>query len=75
MGNASVSIKGSIKGLGVLLTTNMDEAGFLITNIDKDGRIEFEPLGCDDSKLISGQVVDVITNSGIVKGINTTLRL
>lgn len=69
MGNASVSIGGDIKGLGILLTAHMDEVGFIVTDVDKNGFIEFKPLGGVDAGMIQGRVVDIITDSGIVKGV------
>jgi len=69
MGNASASIAGDIKGLSIFVTAHMDEVGFILTGVDKEGFIEFKELGGVDAGLIQGRVVDIITSSGIVKGV------
>lgn len=67
IGNIIVEI-GS-KGFPILLTAHMDEIGFLITGVRKDGGLYFRKLGGIPDEIIPGSHVEVITKDGIVEGV------
>ncbi|MAH27077.1 MAG: peptidase M42 [Opitutae bacterium] len=68
MGNrfASINPEGSPS---VLFAGHIDELGLLISYIDKDGYLYFEPLGGHDLSMISGRRVSILTSKGVVKGV------
>jgi len=53
----------------VLLTGYLDEPGFIITHISKDGFVYFDLLGEHDRSAIAGRSVVVHSGNGPVKGI------
>ena len=53
----------------VLITAHADEVGFIVTYIDEDGFIYFQPVGGVDADVAVGQVVKVLTQSGPISGI------
>ena len=53
----------------VLFAGHIDELGLLISYIDKDGYLYFEPLGGHDLSMISGRRVSILTTKGVVKGV------
>ena len=60
MGNrfATINPEGSPS---VLFAGHIDELGLLISYIDKDGYLYFEPLGGHDLSMISGRRVSILT--------------
>lgn len=53
----------------VMLAGHMDELGFMIRYIDKNGFLYFDTLGGHDSTIIPGRRVCIFTKNGIVKGV------
>ncbi len=53
----------------IMLSGHIDEIGFMIRYIDKDGFLYFGPIGGIDTNLIPGQRVKIKTGRGIVKGV------
>jgi len=53
----------------VLMMGHMDEIGFIIRYINKDGFLFFDTIGGHDVGLISGRKVRIITSKGFVYGI------
>ncbi|HVP57960.1 MAG TPA: peptidase M28, partial [bacterium] len=60
---------GSTKGPKVMLAAHMDEVGFLVKQITKEGFIKFIPVGGWFSQVILGQRVTVKTRKGDVVGV------
>ncbi|WP_125154909.1 M42 family metallopeptidase [Clostridium rectalis] len=60
VGNLIAHKKGT--GNKVLLTTHMDENGFIITGYNEDGTLKFYPLGDIDKKIVPAKVVLVGIN-------------
>ncbi|SFM08102.1 M42 family metallopeptidase [Salibacterium qingdaonense] len=60
---------GDADGPKVMAAGHMDEVGFMVTNIDKKGMIQFEPLGGWWSQVLLAQRVEVITDAGVVPGV------
>ncbi len=56
-------------GPRVLLASHMDEVGFLVTSIDDDGYICFQPLGGWWEQVVLAQRVQVTTRKGVYDGI------
>ena len=63
---ANIHSKGSPR---VLMAGHMDEIGFIIRHISKDGFLFFDTIGGHDVGLISGRKVRILTEKGYVYGI------
>lgn len=57
MGNVVAMIKGRSAEKKVMAAAHMDEIGFMVTHIDKEGFIRFNPLGGFDPKTLTSQRV------------------
>lgn len=53
----------------VLITAHADEIGFIVTYINDEGFIYFQPVGGVDPDIAVGQQVNILTNRGIIPGI------
>ena len=53
----------------VLITAHADEVGFIVTYINNEGFIYFQPVGGIDPDIAVGQVVTVLTSNGPISGI------
>lgn len=53
----------------VLLVGHIDEIGFLITHIDKEGFLWFAPLGGWDDQVVVGQRIRILSRRGDVIGV------
>lgn len=53
----------------VLMTGHMDEIGFLIRYVNKDGFLFFDTVGGHDVGLVSGRKVKILTTNGVVYGV------
>ena len=53
----------------VLMTGHMDEIGFLIRYVNKDGFLFFDTVGGHDVGLVSGRKVKILTANGVVYGV------
>ncbi|MFV5171419.1 M42 family metallopeptidase [Bacillus cereus] len=61
--------KGDETGPRVLVAGHMDEVGFMITQITKNGMLRFQPLGGWWSQVLLAQRVQVMTKNGPVIGV------
>jgi len=59
MGNVVALKKGASSGKKVMAAAHMDEIGFIVTHIDDDGYIRFNPLGGFDPKTLTSQRIIV----------------
>ena len=63
MGNLFVTRRARVGGSGaplrVMVTAHMDEVGFMISKINKDGRLRFKPVGSFDRRVLLGKAVTV----------------
>ncbi|UOR11885.1 M42 family metallopeptidase [Halobacillus amylolyticus] len=57
------------KGPKVMVAGHMDEVGFMVTQITKNGMIRFQPLGGWWSQVLLAQRVQVLTDKGPVVGV------
>lgn len=56
-------------GPRVMVAGHMDEVGFMVTQITKNGMIRFQPLGGWWSQVLLAQRVQVMTDNGAVTGV------
>jgi tetrahedral aminopeptidase len=61
LGNIIVTIKGKKGGLKVALSAHMDEVGFIVKKIEKNGLLRFEKLGGHDDRLLLARKVVIQT--------------
>lgn len=67
IGNMIALIKPRKKCERVMLTTHMDEIGFMVKNIENDGRIHIVLIGNTDSRTLSGRRVRFLNGTvGVV---------
>lgn len=53
----------------LLLAGHMDELGLMVTYVNQDGFLYFQPIGGHDRSIISGRRVVIQTENGPVKGV------
>ncbi len=68
MGNVIAARKGGGKKR-VMLSAHIDEIGFIVNHIDKDGFLKFVPVGGFDPRTLISQRVSVHTAKGALRGI------
>jgi len=68
LGNVIGIKKGNERYPTILLDAHMDEVGFMITHIDKNGFLRFNPLGGFDQRVLYAQKVVINGDKGKVKG-------
>lgn len=56
-------------GPRVMVAGHMDEVGFMVTQITKNGMIRFQPLGGWWNQVLLAQRVQIMTKKGIVTGV------
>lgn len=67
IGNMIALVKPRKKCERVMLTTHMDEIGFMVKNIENDGRIHIVLIGNTDSRTLSGRRVRFLNGTvGVV---------
>jgi putative aminopeptidase FrvX len=69
MGSVICQVKGSSDSPRVMLAGHMDEIGFMVKHITKEGFLKFIPLGGWFDQVLLGQRVVVQTQSGDVVGV------
>jgi endoglucanase len=67
VGNLIGMIKG--KGPKIMLMAHSDEVGFIVSSIDEDGFIWFQPIGDQDPQILPSNLVKIKTKRGIIYGI------
>jgi putative aminopeptidase FrvX len=61
--------RGDENGPTVMVAGHMDEVGFMVTSINKQGLIRFQPLGGWWSQVLLAQRVQIMTDNGPVIGV------
>ncbi|ARK31761.1 M42 family metallopeptidase [Halalkalibacter krulwichiae] len=61
--------RGDETGPKVMVAGHMDEVGFMVTSINKQGLIRFQPLGGWWSQVLLAQRVQIMTDNGPVIGV------
>jgi putative aminopeptidase FrvX len=67
VGNLSTTIGSG--GRQIAFMAHMDELGFLITYVEKNGYLRFKPIGGWDVRGVYNRVVEILTDQGIVQGV------
>ena len=62
--HGSVIVEGVGEGPRVILDAHMDEVGFAVQSIDKEGRVQFVPLGGWWGHVLLAQRVDILASGG-----------
>ena len=57
------------KELKVMLAAHMDEVGFMVKTITKEGFLKFVTIGGWWEQILLGQRVDVLTSNGVIPGV------
>ncbi len=65
MGNVNAVVNGT-KNKQIMVAAHMDEIGFIVTHIDKNGFLKFHPLGGFDPKTLTAQRVIVHGKKDII---------
>ncbi len=69
LGSLICKKKGSVNGPRIMLPGHMDEVGFMVQNISKDGYVKFIPLGGWWPAVIPAQRMNVHTEKGTFVGV------
>jgi len=67
VGNLSTTIGSA--GRQIAFMSHMDELGFLITYVEKNGYLRFKPIGGWDVRGVYNRVVEILTDQGIIQGV------
>lgn len=73
IGNVIATKKGNGTGPNLLISAHMDETGFLVKKIEKNGFIRFEKIGGHDDRILLAQKVKIRTEQGYVTGMIGTM--
>lgn len=73
LGNVIARKKGGKPGPKMIITAHMDEVGFIVKKIEKNGLIRFEKLGGHDDRILLAQKVQVRTRHGVLTGVIGTM--
>jgi tetrahedral aminopeptidase len=73
IGNVIARKKGDKPGPTIILTAHIDEIGFIIKKIERNGLLRFEKLGGHDDRILLAQPVKVMGNNGEVNGVIGTI--
>ncbi|MFD2444696.1 M42 family metallopeptidase [Bacillus sp. CGMCC 1.16607] len=60
---------GNESGPKVMITSHLDEVGFLVSDITEDGFLKFMPLGGWWSQVMLAQRVNIVTENGEITGV------
>lgn len=73
IGNVTATLKGNKPGPKVVVTAHMDEVGFIVKKVEKNGLLRFEKLGGHDDRILLAQKVLVRSKKGAKLGIIGTI--
>jgi putative aminopeptidase FrvX len=73
LGNVTATKKGKGKAPSLLISAHMDETGFIVKKIEKNGFIRFEKDGGHDDRILLAQKVRLRTENGYMNGIIGTM--
>ncbi|MDN7241597.1 M42 family metallopeptidase [Planococcus sp. N028] len=72
-GNLITIKKGHKPGPKIIVAAHMDEVGFIVKKIEKNGLIRFEKLGGHDDRILLSQRVQIKTATGMRTGVIGTI--
>jgi len=67
--NVIITIKGKDKERSVMIDAHLDEIGFILTNIDKEGLISVQYLGSGDVSILSARDLVILTENGPINAV------
>jgi len=67
VGDLSITVGSG--GKRIAFMAHMDELGFLISYVEKNGYLRFKPIGGWDVRGVYNRVVEILTDQGMVQGI------
>ncbi|WAH37803.1 M42 family metallopeptidase [Alicyclobacillus dauci] len=73
VGNVIVTKRGAHPGPTLVISTHMDEVGFIVKKIEQNGLIRFEKLGGHDDRILLAQRVKIRTQTGVIPGVIGTI--
>ncbi|WP_096187105.1 M42 family metallopeptidase [Evansella halocellulosilytica] len=73
IGNVIAKVNGANDGPSLVVSAHMDEIGFIVKKIEKNGLIRFEKLGGHDDRILLAQKVQIRTENGIRYGVIGTI--
>lgn len=73
VGNVIATKQGALPGPTLLVSTHMDEVGFIVKKIEENGLIRFDKLGGHDDRILLAQRVRIGTENGVVPGVIGTI--
>lgn len=73
VGNVIVTKHRSHPGPALVVSTHMDEVGFIVKKIESNGLIRFDKLGGHDDRILLAQRVRIGAANGIVPGVIGTI--
>src|SRR5699024_9437976 len=60
---------GATDGPKIMIAGHLDEVGFMVTRVDNNGFISFQPVGGWWSQVMLAQRVTIMTNKGNITGV------
>ncbi|MDR2162602.1 MAG: M20/M25/M40 family metallo-hydrolase, partial [Clostridiales Family XIII bacterium] len=69
LGNAVFVKKGKNPDLKIMLAAHMDEIGFMVLDITKNGYVTVVPVGFHDPNILVNQYLTILTGDGPVNGV------
>lgn len=73
VGNVIATKYGAHPGPTLMVSTHMDEVGFIVKKIEANGLIRFEKLGGHDDRILLAQRVRIGTEKGVIPGVIGTI--
>ncbi|KPV44498.1 endoglucanase [Alicyclobacillus ferrooxydans] len=73
VGNVIAVLRGAHPGPALVISTHMDEVGFVVKKIENNGLIRFEKLGGHDDRILLAQRVKIATAKGYQLGVIGTI--
>jgi len=67
--NVTVTIKGSNPNKTVMIDAHLDEIGFIVNNIDREGLISVKYLGGGDKSILSARELSILTRNGVINAV------
>ncbi|SFC71235.1 endoglucanase [Bacillus sp. OV322] len=73
IGNVIAIKKGDRPGPRILITSHMDEVGFIVKKIEENGLLRFEKLGGHDDRILLAKTVNLLGDKGNISGVIGTM--
>lgn len=67
--NVIAIIKGSQPDKNVIIDAHLDEIGFIVTNIDKEGLISLQYIGGGDNSILSARKLVILSDKGKINAV------